>query len=299
MEITAKMVKELRDKTNAGMMDCKKALTETGGDMEKARDWLREHGMATVSKRSGRMAREGVIATSVSPDGKRGGIVEFNTETDFVAKLENFRAIAANIAAALSKGATCSDVDGLLNVSCPVSGRIFSEIINENTATTGEKSEIRRFSVIEAEGGARINAYDHAGDKLSVLLLAEAEKPGDAAKETFHTLAMQIAASNPSYVSRDDIPPEVMDRERKIALEIARQTGKPEKHLAGIAEGQLKKFYTDAVLLDQEYIRDPKKLTVSQWLDSLKGELGKVTVKAFVRYQLAEELASEKAAEGA
>ncbi|MDR2613169.1 MAG: translation elongation factor Ts, partial [Deltaproteobacteria bacterium] len=167
MEITAKMVKELRDKTNSGMMDCKKALTETGGDMEKARDWLREHGLATVSKRSGRVAREGIVATAVSGDGRKGGIVEFNTETDFVAKLESFRSIAFNIATALSRDAACSDVEGLLNVKCPVCDRLFSEVITDNTATTGEKSEIRRFAVIEAEGDAFVHAYNHAGDKLS------------------------------------------------------------------------------------------------------------------------------------
>ncbi|MDR3154931.1 MAG: translation elongation factor Ts [Deltaproteobacteria bacterium] len=289
MEITAKMVKELRDKTSAGMMDCKKALTETGGDMEKARDWLREHGLATVSKRSGRVAREGLIATAVSEDGKKGGIVEFNTETDFVAKLDSFRGIAFNIAAALARGGPCTGVDDLLGRECPVSGRVFSEIINENTATTGEKSEIRRFAVIEAEGDSFVHAYNHAGDKLSVLLLAEAEKPGPAAVEAAHTLAMQVAASSPVAVSREDVPPDVLARERKVAMEIARQTGKPEKILEKIAEGQLAKFYKAAVLLDQEYIRDPA-LTVGKWLGSLKGETGRMSVRAFVRYQLAEEL---------
>jgi elongation factor Ts len=293
MEITAKMVKELRDKTNAGMMDCKKALAESGGDLEKARDWLREHGLATVNKRSGRVAREGVVATAVSADGKRGGIVEFNTETDFVAKLESFRGIAQNIAEALARGASCSGVDQLLGVGCPVSGRIFSEIINENTATTGEKSEIRRFAVVEAEGDALVHAYNHAGNKLSVLVLAEAEKPGSAASEAVHTLALQIAASNPLAVSRQDIPASVLERERKVAKEIARQSGRPEQFLDKIAEGQLVKFYKECVLLEQEYIRDPS-LTVGKWLDSLKGEAGRISVRAFIRYQLAEELPGEK-----
>ncbi|MDR1040685.1 MAG: translation elongation factor Ts [Deltaproteobacteria bacterium] len=294
MEITAKMVKELRDKTNAGMMDCKKALRETGGDMEKARDWLREHGLATVNKRSGRVAREGVVATAISEDGKKGGIVEFNTETDFVAKLESFRGIAKNIATALTRGPACSGVDALLNVTCPVCGRVFSEVITENTATTGEKSEIRRFAVMETEApNAFLHAYDHAGEKLSVLLMAACEKPGPAAQEAAHTLAMQIAASNPLAVAIEDLPAEVVERERKVAMEIARQTGKDEKYLAKIAEGQLTKFYEDCVLLEQEYIREPK-LTVGKWLDSLKDELGAVSVQAFVRYQLAEELASEK-----
>ncbi|MDR1037952.1 MAG: translation elongation factor Ts [Deltaproteobacteria bacterium] len=295
MEISAKMVKELRDKTNAGMMDCKKALVESGGDMEKARDWLREHGLATVNKRSGRVAREGIVATAVSEDGKTGAIVEFNTETDFVAKLDSFRAIARNIATALSRGAACADVDALMSVSCPVSGRVFSEIINENTATTGEKSEVRRFAVMEAEGDAFVHAYNHAGDKLSVLLLVKAEKPSPAADECAHTLAMQIAASNPLSVTRDDVPPETLEREKRVAMEIAKQSGKPEKFLEQIAQGQLAKFYKECVLMEQEYIRDPKALTVKKWLDSLKGELGTVTVSAFKRYQLAEELATDPA----
>ncbi|MDR1315175.1 MAG: translation elongation factor Ts [Deltaproteobacteria bacterium] len=296
MEITAKMVKELRDKTNAGMMDCKKALVESGGDMEKARDWLREHGLATVNKRSGRVAREGLVATAVSEDAKRGAIVEFNTETDFVAKLESFRGIAWNIATALSRGAACADVDALLKVSCPVSGRVFSEVINENTATTGEKSEIRRFAVMEAEGDAFVHAYNHAGDKLSVLLLVEAEKRCPAADEAVHTLAMQIAAQNPLAVAREDVPAEVLEREKKVALETARQSGKEEKYLDKIAQGQLAKFYKECVLLEQLYIRDDK-ITVKNWLDSIKSDTGRLDVKAFVRYQLAEELASEKAAD--
>ncbi|MDR1081885.1 MAG: translation elongation factor Ts [Deltaproteobacteria bacterium] len=294
MEITAKMVKELRDKTNAGMMDCKKALVESGGDMEKARDWLREHGLATVNKRAGRVAREGIVATAVSDDGKKGAIVEFNTETDFVAKLESFRTIARNIASALAGGAACSDVDALMGVSCPVCGRVFSELINENTATTGEKSEVRRFAVMEAEGGASVNAYNHAGDKLSVLLLVQCANPGSDADECAHTLAMQIAAGNPIAVSREDIPPDVLERERKVAMEIAKQSGKPEKFLDQIARGQLAKFYGECVLLEQAYIREPK-ITVKQWLESLRDKLGEVSVRAFVRYQLAEELDSEKA----
>ncbi|MDR2613196.1 MAG: elongation factor Ts, partial [Deltaproteobacteria bacterium] len=136
------------------------------------------------------------------------------------------------------------------------------------------------------------------GDKLSVLLLVETDKPGPAALEAAHTLAMQIAASNPIAVSREDVPAAVLERERKVAMEIARQSAKDEKFLGKIAEGQLAKFFKEAVLLDQEYIRDPK-LSVGKWLDSLRGELGKVTVRSFVRYQLAEELASETSGEAA
>ncbi|MDR2350735.1 MAG: translation elongation factor Ts [Deltaproteobacteria bacterium] len=290
MEITAKMVKELREKTNAGMMDCKKALTESDGDMEKAKDWLREHGLATVSKRAGREAREGVVVSALSEDKKTGAILEFNTETDFVAKLESFMKIATNMVRSLVATTNPpATPEALLNSACPECGRLFSELITNNTATTGEKSELRRFDVLSAPGKAFAHAYNHAGNKLSVMVILETEKDAPQADTAAHDMAMQIAAANPLVISREHLPPETIERERNIYLEIVKQSGKPEKIWDKIVEGQFQKFYKETVLLDQDFIREPK-LSVRAFLDTFKETLGKITIHSFIRYQLAEEL---------
>ncbi|MDR1166845.1 MAG: translation elongation factor Ts [Deltaproteobacteria bacterium] len=308
MEITAKMVKELREKTNAGMMDCKKALAECGGDMEKAKDWLREHGLATVSKRAGRTAKEGVIATSVSADGKRAAIVELNTETDFVAKVDSFRALAQSVALYLAGPVPVpASAQALLETVSPEAGRPFADLLNDATALTGEKSELRRVAVLEASGDSFVHAYNHAGDKLAVLAQLTVEKPGPAADEAAHALAMQIAAAAPLVVNASELNPADVEREKKIYLEQLRQEneelakegkkGKPEAMWPKIVEGKLKKIYYEQVVLsEQKYIREPE-LTVAQWLQSLKDSLGKVTIQKFVRFQLAEELVGEDAGE--
>ncbi|MDR2460321.1 MAG: translation elongation factor Ts [Deltaproteobacteria bacterium] len=292
MEITAKMVKELRDKTNAGMMDCKKALIATGGDMEKARDWLRENGLATVNKRSGRIAKEGVVASAISEDLKRGAIVEFNTETDFVAKLDSFKKLADNIAKSLVMHEECpADIDGLLASKCPECGTVFAELINENTATTGEKSEIRRFEVMSTEGNAFVHSYNHAGHKLASLVALEVEKPGNTAAEAevAHGIAMQVAATNPLVISREDLPPEAIERERKVFTEVAKNSGKPEKIWDKIIDGNFNKYYKEVVLLEQDHIKETS-YTVQSWLNTFKESLGKIKIISFVRYQLAEEV---------
>jgi elongation factor Ts len=290
MEITAKMVKELREKTNAGMMDCKKALTETNGDMEKAKDWLREHGLATMNKRSGREAREGVVVSYISDDKKVGSIVEFNTETDFVAKLESFMKIASNMAKSLIfLEKTPESLEAFLSVKCPECGLMFSEVITNNTGTTGEKSELRRFDVLRAEGRAFAHAYNHAGNKISVLVLVETEKDDPAADVVAHDIAMQIAATSPMVISRDHHAKEVLDRERGVFAELVKQSGKPEKIWDKIIEGMFSKFYAETVLLEQAFIREPK-LTVEGFLKTFKDKLGAVKIHSFVRFQLAEEL---------
>ncbi|MDR2353492.1 MAG: translation elongation factor Ts [Deltaproteobacteria bacterium] len=294
MEITAKMVKELREKTNAGMMDCKNALVESQGDLEKAKDWLREHGLATMSKRAGRVAREGVVLTAVSPDGKKGSIVEFNTETDFVAKLDKFKAIALSIAECLTGSEeTPKDIPALLEKACPKCGLKYSAILTDNTATTGEKSEIRRFAVLEASEKAFVHAYNHAGNKISTLVVLEVEKPSPEAEEVAHTLAMQIAAGNPLAIQQADLNPADVEREKNIYQELVKKDPTKEKIWPKIVEGLMKKYYQQVVLLDQEFIKEPK-ISVKTWLEQFRATLGAVTVKNFVRYQLAEELPSDK-----
>jgi elongation factor Ts len=291
MEITAKMVKELRDKTNAGMMDCKKALIEANGDLEKARDWLREHGLATVNKRAGREAKEGVVVSAVSEDKKTAAIVEFSTETDFVAKLESFMKIAQNMVRLLLTSPTPpTNVEGLLQSTCPECGLLFADIINNNTATTGEKSELRRFDVINAPGKSFAHAYNHAGNKFSVVVVIETEKDGEQAEVVAHDIAMQIAATNPLVISKDHLTKEVLDRERSVYTEIIKKSKKPEKLWDEIMDGMFTKFYKEVVLLEQNFIREENKKNVAQFLNSFKDKLGAIKIHSFIRYQLAEEL---------
>ncbi|MDR2405175.1 MAG: translation elongation factor Ts [Deltaproteobacteria bacterium] len=295
MEITAKMVKELREKTNAGMMDCKNALTSTQGDMEKARDWLRERGLATVSKRAGRTAKEGVIATAVSEDLKQAAIVELNTETDFVAKMDSFKSLANDIAKHLADTKDVpQDMDSLLGRTCEVNKAAYSVLITDNTAKTGEKSELRRFKVLEAKGDAIAHCYNHAGDKLSVILVLNVEKPGPEANLVAHDIAMQIAAHNPAAINVSDLSPEVIERETNIYKELVKNSGKPEKIWPKIIEGYLNNFYKQVVLTEQDFIKEPK-TTVKAYLNSNKDKIGKASIESFVRYQLAEELEGENA----
>jgi elongation factor Ts len=293
MEITAKMVKDLRERTNAGMMDCKNALTNSNGDMEKAKDWLRERGLATVGKRAGRVAKEGVVAAAVAPGGGQAAIIELNTETDFVAKTDGFKALAATLARDLAEA---TEVPGSLEalLARKVGGSDYGTLITDNTAKTGEKSELRRFRVLAPGDGAFTHAYVHSGDKLAVIIALKAEKPGEAADAAAHELAMQIAAHAPSAIEVADVDPKALEREKDIYRELARNAGKNEKIWPKIIEGYLKDYYKQVVLLEQPYIKEPK-ISVRAWLDSLKGQIGPVTVLSFERYQLAEELAAEGA----
>ncbi|MDR2352159.1 MAG: translation elongation factor Ts [Deltaproteobacteria bacterium] len=297
MEITAKMVKELREKTNAGMMDCKNALTSVSGDMEKARDWLRERGLATVSKRAGRTAKEGVIATSVSSDLKQAAIVELNTETDFVAKMDSFRKLANDIAKHLSDTKDVPvDLDSLLLCKCKVSKTSYGALITDNTAKTGEKSELRRFKVLKTKDKSIVHAYNHTGDKLGVILVLDVEKPGEDADQVAHDIAMQIAAHNPSAINVEDLPKEVIERETKIYTELIKnlEKPKPKEIWPKIIEGYLRDFYKQVVLNEQSFIKEPK-LSVKAYLNSKKAQIGQASVRSFVRYQLAEELEGENA----
>ncbi|MDR1085239.1 MAG: translation elongation factor Ts [Deltaproteobacteria bacterium] len=303
MAITSQMVKILRDKTNAGMMDCKKALTECGGDIEKAVDWLRQKGLMTARKRAGRATKEGLVLGAESSDGQISALVELNSETDFVAKMDSFRELTATIATYLVENTdTPADVAGLLTRKCPRCGQIIGELISSAVGTTGENMNLRRFAVFNAppEGGL-VHTYIHMGGRLGVMVSLKAEKKGPEAVELAHNLAMQIAAANPLSIGIEHLPPEVIERERAVLTVKAEAEAKAKVEkskgknldinaiLPKIIEGQLKKFYSEVVLLEQPYVKEPSK-NMAQVLKEAKDKVGQAEIAAFVRFQLGEEL---------
>ncbi|OCN05002.1 elongation factor Ts [Erysipelotrichaceae bacterium MTC7] len=276
MTITAAMVKELRERTGAGMMDCKKALQETDGDMEKAAEWLREKGIAKAAKKSGRIAAEGL--TRVATDGDIAVIFEVNSETDFVAKNEQFTELLDKIQGILLSNKP-SDMDSAL--ALVTEGDSLETLIANATATIGERISLRRFEVIEKASDDVFGAYMHMGGKISALTVL---KGGNA--EVAKDIAMQVASMSPQYISRDHMPQEFIDKERQIQTEILNNDeslkSKPENVLKGIVEGRLSKSLQDVSLIDQIYFKDPN-LKVAQFLKENGAE-----VVTFVRYAVGE-----------
>ncbi|RLQ11009.1 translation elongation factor Ts [Geobacillus sp. FSL K6-0789] len=276
MAITAQMVKELREKTGAGMMDCKKALTETNGDMEKAIDWLREKGIAKAAKKADRIAAEGM--TYVAAEGNTAVILEVNSETDFVAKNESFQTLVKELAAHLLKQKPVS-LDEALGQTMD-NGATVQDYINEAIAKIGEKITLRRFAVVNKADGETFGAYLHMGGRISVLTLLA----GNASEEVAKDVAMHIAALHPKYVSREDVPEEELNREREVLKQQALNEGKPENIVEKMVEGRLKKFYEDICLLEQAFVKNPD-VTVRQYVES-----NGATVKQFIRYEVGEGL---------
>lgn len=276
MAITAKQVKELREKTGAGMMDCKKALTETDGDMEKAIDWLRENGIAKSTKKAGRVAAEGL--TRVATDGNTAVIFEVNSETDFVSKNDQFLELLNTIQGVLleKKPAT---VEEALEIVTP-SGTI-NDLIVSATATIGEKITLRRLVIVEKTDDQIFGAYMHNKGAISALAVMSG-----GSEEVAKNIAMQIASMRPSYISQADVPADVLAHEeevqRKIIAEDPKLQGKPEKMIAGILKGKVSKHFQDECLLDQEFFLDSKK-KVNQYLK----ENG-ASVAEFIRLQVGE-----------
>jgi elongation factor Ts len=272
MAITAALVKELRELTSAGMMDAKKALVETNGDMEAAADWLRTKGLAKAAKKSDRTAAEGLVAVKV--DGGKGVAVEVNSETDFVGKNAEFQAMVDVIASA---ALTASDVEGLK--SKDVGGKTVQDMITDKIATIGENMSLRRMATIE---GTQVVSYVHnaATDgmgKIGVLVALSGEN------EAFgKQVAMHIAAVNPASLSSADLDPAVIEKERQIQIEIARESGKPEQVIEKMIEGRMKKFLSDVTLLGQSFVINPD-LTVE---DAAK-EAG-VEITGYVRLEVGE-----------
>ena len=270
MNITAQMVKELRDKTGAGMMDAKKALVETDGDMEKAMEVLRQKGMASADKKMGRIAAEGLVAASIQAD--CGAMVEVNCETDFVAKNEEFKALANSAAEAVAKS-NPADIDSFLNSVCPDCGKTVEAIIKEKIASIGEKITFRRF--VRYEGNTA--SYVHNG-KIGVLIQTDKQ---DA--ELMNDICLHIASSAPEFISREEIPQSVIDHETEIEMGKEDLLKKPEQIRAKIVEGRVNKLMASRVLLEQPFIKNPD-VTVGQLIE------GKLTVKAFTRFVLGEGL---------
>ena len=247
--ITAELVKELREKTGAGMMDCKKVLTETDGDMEKAAELLRERGIAKAAKKSGRIAAEGLVATFVSADKKVGSVVEVNAETDFVAKNEEFVTFVNDVAEIVATAAP-ADVEALLATTYKDAGKTVQEVLTEKIATIGENMSIRRFDRFESEG--LIESYIHGAGKIAVLVdFAKGET--ELAKD----VCMQIAAARPEFFNRESVPQDRVAKEMEILKAQAMNEGKPAEIAEKMVQGRIGKFYSEICLLDQEFVKDP------------------------------------------
>ena len=273
MAITASQVKELRERTGAGMMDCKKALVATEGDMEKAIDYLREKGLSKAAKKAGRVAAEGAVVSYVSEDGKVGVIVEVNCETDFVGSNEDFKTLAASIAKHVAE-TNPADVETLLDSQ--MDGKAVKDIVTEAIAKIGENISVRRFVRYESAEG-KVYSYIHAGGKIGVLVDM---KGGDA--ELGKNIAMQVAAANPSYLNRTEVPASELDHEKEVLKEQARNEGKPENIIEKMILGRINKYYEEVCLVDQIYIRD-NKMSITKLLKANNAEVAR-----FARYQLGE-----------
>jgi elongation factor Ts len=283
MEITAALVNQLRQKTGAGMMDCKKALTEAGGDIEKAIEILRKKGAAVAAKRAEKTANEGLVLTKIIDDGKTGVIAEVNCETDFVANSDDFVKFASEILDAVIRTKP-SNVDELFGKNPELKTR-HTDILGK----IGEKIEVSRFAIENVDSGVVVD-YIHPGSKLGVLVLFE---NGDKGTDSFGTLgkdiAMQVAAMKPITTYREEVPIEIIDKEMDIYKELARKEGKPENILEKIAAGRLNKFYQENCLVEQAYIKDNSK-TVGELIKEFNSSNGtQLRIKNFRRFHLGDE----------
>ena len=278
-EITASLVKELREKTGAGMMDCKKALSETGGDLEKAIDFLRTKGLADAAKKSGRVAAEGLVVTYLSDDLKTGAIVEVNCETDFVAKTDDFVNFS-NAICKLVADKKPADMDALLALD--FEGATVEKTIAEKVAKIGENIRVRRFAQYDAS--CMLEAYIHAGGKIGVLV--EFDKVTSADKELIRDIALHICAANPLCVSDKDLDPQVIAHEKEIYIQKAKESGKPDNIIEKIVEGQVNKFKQESCLVSQKFVKNPD--------ESISKLLGDKVVVRFTRFQLGEGIEKKK-----
>ena len=279
--ISAGLVKELREKTGAGMMDCKKVLTETDGDMEKAAELLRERGIAKAAKKSGRIAAEGLVTVYLSDDRKVGSIVEVNAETDFVSKNEEFKDFVANVSKVIADK-NPADVDSLLNEKYPETDKTVSEVLTEKIATIGEHMSIRRFERYESTG--MVEGYIHGDGRIAVLVDFENGET-TLAKD----VCMQITAANPEYLAREDVPEERTKKEMEILKAQAMNEGKPAEIAEKMVQGRIGKFYSEICLLDQVFVKDSN-VKVGDLISSKGAKLNR-----FVRFEKGEGI--EKAEE--
>ena len=295
MAVTAAMVKELREMTGAGMMDCKKALAATDGDMDKAVEFLREKGLAGATKKAGRIAAEGIVMTKVTADEKKAVVVEVNAETDFVAKNEKFQNYVSDVAEqALNTSA--ADIDAFLAEKWAKDPSLtVAEALSSQISIIGENMNIRRFKQVVEENGVVVS-YIHAGGRIGVLVDVETSVVNDAVKEMGKNIAMQIAALNPKYTSRDEVSAEFIEHEKGILMaqiqNDPKEASKPEKVIQGMIQGRINKEMKEICLLDQTYVKaEDGKQSVAQYVAQVAKENGaKITVKGFVRFETGEGL---------
>ena len=293
MAITAGMVKELREMTGAGMMDCKKALTATEGNMDAAVDWLREKGLASAQKKAGRIAAEGIVATCLVNDDHKAVVVEVNAETDFVAKNEKFQSYVADVAAQAVK-TTAKDIDEFLAEKWEKDPTLtVKEALASQIAVIGENMNIRRFAQLEEENGF-VASYIHAGGKIGVLVDVETDVVNDAVKEMARNVAMQCAALKPQYTDRSEISADFIEHEKSILMaqimNDPKEASKPEKVIQGMIQGRINKEMKEICLLDQVYVKaEDGKQSVSQYVAEVaKANGAKIAVKKFVRFETGE-----------
>ena len=312
MAITSQMVKELREMTQAGMMDCKKALVEADGNMDKAVEWLREKGLAAAAKKAGRIAAEGVVASYITECGKVGVVVEVNCETDFVAKTDNFVNFSKNVAKHIAY-ANPADIDALMAQKfVDDETKTITDLVSDATVSIGEKISIRRFARYAIENGA-VESYIHMGGKIGVLLKVENDNPDTLTNETFktfyHDVALQIAAAKPSYVCKEEVPSENLAKEREILRAQALNEGKPEKIVDKMVDGRIQKYYKEVCLIEQPFVKDGDK-SIAQLTAEVAKEIGaNIKIVSFERFErgegiekrqdnFAEEIAAQMAAIG-
>lgn len=294
MSITAAMVKELRDKTGAGMMDCKKALGETDGNMEAAIDWLRAKGIAKADKKSGRTAAEGLIA--VASEGNSAVVVEVNSETDFVARNDGFQDLARSIASVAMS--TDGSADAVSAATVPSTGKSVTDTVKDAIAHIGENMNFRRSAKLSVDDGI-VATYVHNAvadglGKLGVIVAVKSTGNKDALAAIGRQVAMHIAATNPLALTSDDVDAAVADRERNVFIEQARESGKPEAIIEKMVEGRMRKFYEEVALLSQAFVMNPDQ-TVGEAVKAAAADAGApVEVTGFVRFQLGEGIEKEE-----
>lgn len=294
MAISASMVKELRELTGAGMMDCKKALTNTDGDMDKAVDYLRENGLAKAEKKAGRIAAEGIVKTNISEDGKQAAIVEVNSETDFVAKNEKFQDFVGAVASQINASGA-ADIDAFMEEAWAAdTSKTVKEELASMIATIGENMNIRRFEKVSCENGLVVD-YIHAGGKIGVLIAAETDNTGAEVTECLKNIAMQIAAMNPKYLSSEDVSEEYKEKEEEVLLAQAKNdpanAGKPDNIIEKMIIGRLNKELKEVCLTEQVYVKAENKESVAKYVESVAKAAGcSIKLTKFVRFETGEGL---------
>ena len=294
MSISASLVKELREKSGAGMMDCKNALSENNGDVEAAMDWLRSKGIAKAEKKSGRVAAEGLIG--IASDGNSAAVVELNSETDFVARNDQFQELVRNVAA--TAVSTDGSVDAVAAATLSGGEKSVADTITDAIATIGENMNLRRTAKLEVGEGV-VASYMHnaAADgigKIGVIVALESSGNADALAAIGKQVAMHVAATNPLAATQEEVPAEVADRERAVYLEEAKESGKPEEIAVKMVEGKMRKFFQESVLLSQAFVINPD-VTVEQALKDAEKDAGApIALKSFVRLALGEGIEKEE-----